>query len=422
MPNAVLIRYGEIAIKGGNRHHFENVLKEAIFRQVGGRDHYHFDQTRGRLYLCRKDRNSFTNEQIGFLREVLLRVFGMTSFSFIYHIDREWETICAVIQEKLPAVLDELDPRGRGLSFRVRSRRGDKMYARSTHDMDKGTAEHILEAHPHLSVDLSASADLTIGIEVRKDKAAVYFQNIPGPGGLPVGTADSALTLLSAGIDSPVAAWQIMKRGSYVDYLTFHSAPYTPPETLEAVGTLVQRLNRWQRNGNLVACNLAEAQKVIRDSCSERFRTILYRRLMMRVASHVARFLGNKALITGESLGQVASQTLVNMSVIDDACDTLVLRPLVSYDKMEIVPIARRIDTLDISERGCMDSCTVFAPARPCTNAPLARILEEEANLDYDALLELALDNLHRIDPVTFRQFPLDINATHGEKEVAADA
>jgi thiamine biosynthesis protein ThiI len=196
-----------------------------------------------------------------------------------------------------------------------------------------------------------------------------------------------------------------MKRGCYVDYLTFHSAPYTPPETIEAVSDLVRTLNKWQRQGALIACNLAESQKAIRDGCTDRFRTILYRRLMMRVANHVASLLGNQALITGEAVGQVASQTVSNMRVIDEASDMLVLRPLVAYDKMQVTPIARQIGTLDVSERGCIDSCTVFAPSRPVTNAKLDRIREEEARLDYPAVMQMAIDGLRRIDPVTCREY-----------------
>jgi thiamine biosynthesis protein ThiI len=197
------------------------------------------------------------------------------------------------------------------------------------------------------------------------------------------------LALLSGGIDSPVACYLTMRRGCPVSFLTFHSSPYTPPETLEKVARVARALNAYQVPRPLYACNLAPVQKLIRDKCSERARTVLYRRMMMRVASALARRERCRALLTGEAIGQVASQTIVNLGTIDDASGLLVLRPLLGMDKREITDTARRIGTFEISKEQVPDSCTVFQPKSPSTNLPPARAEAEERCLgDFQSVLD----------------------------------
>ena len=238
-------------------------------------------------------------------------------------------------------------------------------------------------------------ADITLGVEVRDEFAIVFFESFKAPGGLPVGSNPRVLTLLSVGIDSPVAAWQIMKRGSPTEFITFHSAPYTPPETIDKVRSLVRILNRFQRHGRLFIVNLAEFQKAVRDNCSERMRTVLYRRAMFRIAEAVARREDCRALVTGEALGQVASQTVVNMDTINRAVDMLVLRPLVGADKLETIAVAERIGTMKLSSVQVPDSCTVFAPSSPATAVPAAIALKEESKIpNYAGLLEKIVADL----------------------------
>jgi thiamine biosynthesis protein ThiI len=197
-----------------------------------------------------------------------------------------------------------------------------------------------------------------------------------------------------------------MKRGCTLDFITFHSFPYTPPETLVKVARLVQLLNQWQPPGRLYACNLGEAQKAVRDQCTEAYRTIHYRRLMMRVASHLGARRQAKLLITGESIGQVCSQTVPNLDAINRTAALLVLRPLICMDKDESVKLARRIGTYDLSAQPCADSCTVFAPRAPVTAAKPGRLAYDEARLDLEGLLQLALAGVREIDLATGTELP----------------
>ncbi len=258
-------------------------------------------------------------------------------------------------------------------------------------------AEKLCELYPRLVIDL-VNADLTVQLEVRDKWAFVSFDRIEGPGGLPTGSSAPALVLLSGGIDSPVASYLMMGRGCRLDFITFHSYPYTTPELIEKVAKLTQKLNRFQKPGRLFACNLAAAQKLIRDHCSERFRTILYRRLMFRVAEKVARMIKCNALVTGESLGQVASQTVPNLDAINRATEMLILRPLIGIDKLQTTRIAERIGTLETSNVQCADSCTVFMPRQPSTNARYHLLDREESYLDADEMLRLCLKEVTRVN------------------------
>ena len=236
-------------------------------------------------------------------------------------------------------------------------------------------------------------ADLTLGVEVRDEFSLLYFDSLPGPGGLPVGSNPRVLTLLSGGIDSPVAAYLTMKRGSPTDFVTFHSAPYTPPETTDKVVGIAKKLNEFQLAGKLHLVNLAPFQKEVRDKCRERYRTVLYRRAMFRIAEMIARRTNCKALVTGEALGQVASQTVVNLDTINQAIHMLVLRPLIGADKLDAIRLAEKIGTLKLSEVQAPDSCTVFAPANPATAAPADLIEKEELLIpNYGELLQQIVD------------------------------
>ncbi len=246
------------------------------------------------------------------------------------------------------------------------------------------------------------NAEFTIGLEVREKKSFVWFDSYRGPGGLPVGSSGSVMALLSGGIDSPVACYTAMKRGSQCSFITFHSHPYTPPTSISKVAQIANVINGFQRKQPLLACNLAPAQKAIRDNCSERFRTILYRRMMMRIASVVSDWHNDLALLTGESLGQVASQTLENMTVINSSTSKLILRPLVCYDKNEAVALARKMGTMELSSIDVPDSCTIFAPGSPATKAKMPFVLKEEGKLDVKALVRECLKQTTQVDLETY--------------------
>ena len=235
---------------------------------------------------------------------------------------------------------------------------------------------------------------------MRDEFSALYLEQLPGPGGLPVGSNPRVLTLLSGGIDSPVAAYLAMKRGSGTAFLSFHSAPYTPPESVEKVKRLAAVLNTYQRPERLFSANLAAFQREVRERCRDRYRTVLYRRAMMRIAEMIAERYGYKALVTGEALGQVASQTIDNLNTINRAVHILILRPLIGADKLESIRLAEEIGTMEISKEQIPDSCTVFAPANPATAVPLDAAEEEERKIpDYSAILAKIVDEVEIFTP-----------------------
>ncbi|MBQ4315197.1 MAG: tRNA 4-thiouridine(8) synthase ThiI, partial [Lentisphaeria bacterium] len=229
-------------------------------------------------------------------------------------------------------------------------------------------------------IDLD-NADITLGVEVRDEFSLIYFDTYSAPGGLPVGSNPRVLTLLSGGIDSPVAAYMIMKRGSATDYVTFHSSPYTPQETVDKVEAIAALLNTFQTKGTLHVVNLLPFQKLVRDCCSERMRTVLYRRAMFRIAEKIAHKTNCRALVTGEALGQVASQTVVNLDTINRATDMLVLRPLIGEDKLDTIAIAEKIGSMELSSVQVPDSCTVFSPSSPSTAVPAGLAEKEEEKI-----------------------------------------
>ena len=249
-----------------------------------------------------------------------------------------------------------------------------------------------------VKIDLE-NPDISIGIEVREETAVVYYDIVKAAGGLPVGSNPPVLALLSGGIDSPVACNMLMRRGCHVDFLTFHSFPYTPREAVEKTARLAAVLNQWQRPGTLFACNISEVQKLIRDNCTEKFRTVLYRRAMMRIAAKLCEKYSLKAIVTGEAVGQVASQTIENMGVINRAADMLILRPLCGMDKNETILRAKEIGTFDISIEPMTDSCTVFAPGSPVLRAKLHTAEWEESRIpEYEQALQQAFENVETVN------------------------
>jgi thiamine biosynthesis protein ThiI len=312
------------------------------------------------------------------------------------------------VDESFQAVYDVVradTPEGEPVTYRMRANRNNKKFPLRAVEVEIHFAERLVPRYEGMDVDLK-HAKLTVEVDIRHVRAFVCYERIPGPGGLPEGTAGRVLALLSGGIDSPVACYQMMRRGCRVDYVTFHSSPYTPPALIAKVARLAEILNDFQAAGRLYAVNLLPAQRVIRDICTSRFRTILYRRFMVRIANRIADYTQAKALLTGDNLGQVASQTLSNMAVIDEASERMIFRPLVAFDKHETTAIAERIGTMIESAESVADSCTVFAPKDPCTSTTLRRIEEEEARLDVAGLVEECLVGTVRVELGTLAETP----------------
>ena len=399
MYNAVICRYHEIATKGDNRSFFERTMLENLKRIL--RDEFpdlRYRRVRGRLYMEFADKRDFEATELARVSELLqLRALGIENFSpaiiTVPDMEKISETIKTAGATIFPAAIEKAHKEERTLRFRIRARRSDKNFPLRSQEIEIALCCLLggIYGRENLKLDLD-DADITVGVEVREEMAIIYLESFPAPGGLPVGCNDRTLALLSGGIDSPVACYLTMKRGSPVDFIGFHSEPYTPPETVEKVQRIANYLNTFQQPGRLYMVNLVELQKLIRDNCNPRYRTVLYRRLMFRIAEYIARKRKIGALLTGESLGQVASQTLVNMHTIGNAVNMLILRPLCGQDKMETIDIARKIGTFELSKEQVPDSCTVFAPDRPSTRVSVEDAEAEEARIPgyYEIIERLA--------------------------------
>lgn len=395
MYNCIICRYHEIATKGNNRNMFEKCLVDNIrYRIKDAPVDCKVRRVRGRVWL-EPEKGTFSAEDVDSLKDILSGIFGLHNFSPAILLPVDIDAIRECVSSMLPERFRQLPERKEGLpTFRIRARRSNKRFPMTSKEIEIdliSCAAKVL-GNNVFKIDLD-HADLTLGCEIRDEFSILYFDTFDAPGGLPVGSNPRVLTLLSGGIDSPVAAWMIMKRGSATDFVTFHSSPYTPPETVDKVAGIAEKLNRFQREGKLFAINLLPLQKAVRDYCSERMRTVLYRRAMLRIAEMIARKRDCRALVTGDALGQVASQTVVNMDTINRAIDMLVLRPLVGQDKLETIEIARKIGTFEDSSVQVPDSCTVFAPNNPSTSVPAALAEAEEAKIpDYPRLLESLIE------------------------------
>lgn len=395
MFNCIICRYHEIATKGNNRNMFEKCLVDNIrhlLKQNGETGKVR--RVRGRVWIEPENGGGFSKKFLDKIIPKLSGVFGLESFSpaVLLPVDMDVIRQTAVdLATDVFAACKKNHP-----SFRVRARRSNKKFPLTSKEIEIDLVTAVGKKLGENSFDIDLDeADITLGCEIRDEFSAIYFDVFRAAGGLPVGSNPRVLTLLSGGIDSPVAAWQIMKRGSPTDFITFHSSPYTPPETVDKVRGLVTTLNSFQRKGRLFIVNLAEFQKAVRDNCAERMRTVLYRRAMFRIAEQIALREDCKALVTGEALGQVASQTVANMDTINRAVNLLVLRPLVGADKLETIAIAEKIGTMKQSSVQVPDSCTVFAPSNPATGVPEELALYEEAKIpDYAGIVQKIIDDI----------------------------
>lgn len=385
----LLVRYGELALKGRNRRQFEEALVRNLRAAAGGP--LRVERRRGRLAVLPAQDGAGVVELASRLRDV----FGVHSLSLARGAPKEPEAIAEVAREVLAEALASLPP-DRPVTFRVQSSRADKSFPLHSCDLDRFVADRVL-GDPRLQVRMKG-AELVLGIDVRDERAYVFAGRLAGPGGLPVGTQGRAVCLLSGGLDSPVAAWMAMKRGCEVSFATFHSWPYIGDASRKKVVDVARRLARWQPRTRLWVVPFTETQVAVRDAAPAPYRTVLYRRMMQRIATGLARRRRALALVTGESLGQVASQTVENMTCIAAATDLLVLRPLVSMDKEEIVRLARHIGTFELSARPEPDCCTVFMPQNPVIRGRVEECERVEAALDVEGLVARALEGVEQLD------------------------
>ncbi|MBR2434463.1 MAG: tRNA 4-thiouridine(8) synthase ThiI [Lentisphaeria bacterium] len=398
MFNHIICRYNEIATKSGNRAMFERRLIDNMRSACSDLEtRLRFTRIRGRIVIFRDEDTEFTEAEKAAISERLERCFGLDSFSFCLEGEKSMEAIEEMIRKTVPEMFAPVLEKNGIVQFRTRARRADKSFPVKSKDIEIAVASMVenLMGEGKVKVNLD-HPDVSIGIEVREKSSILYYDSAKAAGGLPVGSNAPMLALLSGGIDSPVACHMTMKRGCHVDYLTFHSYPYTPKGTVEKVERLAKMINRYQNPpGILYACNISEIQKLIRDNCDPRYRTVLYRRMMMRIASKLCRDRKLHAVVTGESIGQVASQTVENMSVIEKACDHLIVRPLCGFDKMETIRRAEAIGTFETSIEPMPDSCTVFAPDSPILHAKLKFVEFEESKIpNMEEELQKAYDSM----------------------------
>jgi thiamine biosynthesis protein ThiI len=380
----VLIRYGEIGLKGNNRNFFEETLIANIRKALKGIETAGVYKSGGRI-LIRADKNK---ERI---INRLTGVFGIVSMSPAIQLENGMEYFL----EKCKQIIDNTT----GVkSFRVDCRRADKNFPITSPEVSRILGAQILEAYPDLRVDLH-NPDLNLNLEIRVGQSLIYARTVPGPGGLPVGVSSKGLLLLSGGLDSPVAGWTAMKRGIKLQAIHFYSFPYTGERSKKKVIDLASKIAVFnQGQMRLFVINFTPIQDCIKQNCPEKLRVTIMRRMMLRIAEKIAQKEGNKVLITGESVGQVASQTIESMSVISQAASILQLRPLAGWDKTEIIEKARAIDTYDISILPFEDCCSLFLPRHPATKPDLAQVLRAEEGEDWEYLITEATNGAELIE------------------------
>lgn len=383
MSAVILVRYGEIALKGKNRGYFEKALFNNLKSALRGLE-VRVIRMHGR-FLVRGPA-----AEIEIITDRLSKVFGVVSVSSVQTTPLDLETIEEAAQELVKSC------NLRGASFKVETRRSNKKFPLTSPELNRIIGAAILKKNPHLKVDLH-NPSFRVFIEIGPQEAFLYHEHVPGPGGLPVGVTGRALLLLSGGIDSPVAGWMAMKRGLTLEAIHYHSYPFTSRRSREKVIDLCHRLALSGGQLHLHLVSVTEIQKEIHDRCPPELGIILLRRMMLRIAEKLSRHRRLQALVTGESLGQVASQTLESMAVISSVTPMLILRPLLGMDKHEIVARAEEIDTYEISIRPYEDCCTLFVPRRPATRPKMNKVTEAEAALDISGLTTAALNTVETV-------------------------
>jgi thiamine biosynthesis protein ThiI len=373
----VVAHYHEVGLKGRNRHFFEDRLVRNMKTALAGTGYRRVSKLPGRIVVWLRPEND-----VGLMLEALGRTFGLSHFSPGLSMEPEMGALVEAALRLADASSFE--------SFEVRARKTNSLLVEGSQQIHEIVGQAIKD-HTEKRVDLS-HPDWTCSIELVGNEAFVYGERHPGPGGLPVGTGGKIVTLLSGGIDSPVAAWEMAKRGATHELIHFHGQPYTDSSSVHQASRLAETLSPWLLQTRLWLVPFGDIQSEIVTSAPQELRVVLYRRFMMRIAEALALREGAEALVTGESLGQVASQTLPNIRAIDDAVDSLpVLRPLIGRDKIEIEAIAKRIGTYEVSIDPHQDCCVLFVPRNVTTRANLEHLHNVERDLEVEALIEKGL-------------------------------
>ena len=382
MKRLLLIRYGEIALKGLNRNYFVDTLADNIRNALREYPGLRTEKIQGRIALWGVD-----DENESEVIEKLRKIFGISKITRAVETQSDIEAI----KEASLQVIEDLE----GKTFKVESRRGDKSFPLKSPEISSAVGEYILRNTDRFKVDVH-DPDILLGVEVRP-KSYITFSDIPGEKGMPLGTGGKGGIMISGGIDSPVAAYLMARRGMKMTGIHFHSYPFTSLDAQKKVERLGGKLAEYNNGFDIAMISLTDIQQQIISKCDDRYLTVILRRFMIRCAERFARENGIQMLVTGESLGQVASQTTDSIICTDAAANMPILRPLIAMDKDEIISIAQKIDTYTISIEPYEDCCTVFVPKHPQTHPVLEKVLAQEQRLECEKLIDEAMDSVKLI-------------------------
>ncbi len=377
----LLLKLGEVVLKGQNRRSFEDRLVTNVRRRLKKCGSFQVYVRQSTIYA--EPVNESCDMEAAY--RAARQVFGVVSVARAVPCEK---TVPAIVETARTYLADAFAQAG---SFKVESKRADKNYPMNSIQVSQAVGGDLAELFPNVTVDVH-SPELTVYVEIREKHAYVHAPAVPGAGGLPVGMGGHAVSLLSGGLDSPVSSWMMARRGVELEMVHFVSPPYTSQQAQDKVLELAQLLTAWCGRMLVHIVPFTEIQEEIRRKCPEEYFTLIMRRFMMRLAEAVARRAGAKALITGESLGQVASQTMMALAATDDVAGMPVLRPLIGMDKVEIIRMAREIGTYETSILPYEDCCTVFTPRHPATRPGLEEVRRAEAALDVEGLVAKALE------------------------------
>lgn len=384
MKEIILLKDGEIVLKGLNRRSFEDVLKKNIKFALKGIGRYEITSAQSTIYVRPMSEDCDLDEAF----ERVKRVFGIAALcKAAVCEEKTMESVLATAPVYLEKQLKSVK------TFKVEAKRSDKQFPLKSPEICRELGGKLLETYPHLTVDVH-NPDLIVYVEIRDFGAYIHCNPERGAGGIPVGTGGRAAILISGGIDSPVAAYMMAKRGIRLTAIHFASPPYTSRRAEEKVVKLLQKVSRYSGSMTMYTVPFTKLQEKLKNDCPEELFTIIMRRLMMQISEKIAKDNDCQALITGESLGQVASQTIGALGCTDEATDMLVFRPLIGMDKQEIIDISYKIDTYETSIEPYEDCCTVFTPKHPRTRPVLKYVKEAQENAGFDELVAEALENL----------------------------
>ena len=381
MDRVILIKYGELTTKKGNRNFFINTLYNNLKNKLSKYE-VSIKKDRSRMYI------EFLDSDLDNIKSIIDRIFGIHMYHIAYIVNNDVDEI----KNKTLEVLKEVEFN----TFKVETKRSNKEFSIHSQDMNRVVAGNILKNIDNISVDVH-NPDVLLRVEIREKNTFIYFKDYVGSGGYPVGTQPKGLLMLSGGIDSPVAGYLAMKRGIVLDCVYFEAVPHTSIDARNKVISLCKKLSLYTDHINLHIVNFTPIQESIYKNCREDYCITIMRRMMYRIMDKMTKKYNGLCIINGESIGQVASQTLTSMNVINSVTNVPVIRPVACLDKLEIMDIARKIDTYDISILPYEDCCTVFVPKHPVINPKLETSIEEENKFDYEDMIDKAIDELNTI-------------------------